>query len=135
MGKHGNQLNEESLKSLAEFAAEFLRWEKGDDSWWSPPLDEPNWLQERDYHDRKLCNIFFEPNYINNEAPILAHLALKEMEKRGYCFAYHGPDYYRNSHTYTICKSQDITEKCLALSCNENQFVALWSSIEQTGEK
>lgn len=68
-------------------------------------------------------------------APILAHLAKREMEKRGFCFTYTSPDYYRNLHTYTIRNSQDKTDKCLGLSCDENEYIALWSAIEATGEK
>ena len=102
---------EPELKSLAEFGVSFLR--------------SASYYMNYDGAEDKLLN--------NPEsASYLAHLALKEMEKRlddvWECDSWIS----KNRRVYEYTFSNDGEEY---KGWDENNFIALWSAIEQSGEK
>ena len=106
---------EESLKSLAEFGQKFI----GGESW-----------------SIKGINLDEESLFYNEDtASILAHLALKEMGKRRFDVSYMT---FLSAgtliHHYFFSERNHRTTKRQAIK-DENNFIALWSAIEQTGEK
>jgi len=67
-------------------------------------------------------------------APYFAHLAKREMEKRGFRWISiysHDPTNKANDYYYEFTRVQDEYGECF----NKNEFISLWSAIEATGEK
>jgi len=100
---------EPELKKLAEFAAEFIG-------------------VVHDDLDKSIQGFF----YNDIDAPILAHLALKEMEKRfgdvWECASWIS----KNRRVYEYKFSNHVEEYN---GWDENEYIALWSAIKATGEK
>jgi len=66
-----------------------------------------------------------------DEAPILAHLACQEMEKRGYEWEGHGS---KGIYTFNF---QKVSSKYIPMDYehDENYFIALWSAIQEALDK
>lgn len=127
---------EAELKKLAEFAAEFLGWELCPQNQWKIP-DNIEWLYYVTHkHRDELPRDFFEGH---SSAPILAHLAKREMEKRGFrwisSYGYHAHTEDEYFYEFTKWGETEEDEKTGSAFNKENNFIALWSAIEQTGEK
>ncbi len=115
------------LKELAEFAAEFLGFEK-----------ETNHEVNRDYWhkekwigeplvDRWLDDYFF---IAQKTAPILMHLGKREMEKRG--FDWIGSRNYHSrpkNHDYFYEFAETHSPKCGEGSHPDNEFIAFWMAV------
>ena len=134
----------EKLKQLAEFAFPFLGAKKINSGWQLiNSFDDvsaiyiPFRIQEQElFEDRK-------------NAPILAHLAKREMEKRGFQLEYNKfttQGYQWWIHQAEIPPDVDLMskemmeyfERCKPKwQRHENEYIALWSAIEQAvgGEK
>jgi len=65
-------------------------------------------------------------------APILAHLAKREMEKRGWAWEGLKQCGKPQEYVWHFFKNDEETSKT---AFNENYFIALWSAIEATGEE
>ena len=122
----------EQLKTLAIFAAEFLGYTKLSNypnlQWFNSKRNYPV-----DYlSDECLAEDFFD-NW--SLTPILAHLAKLEIEAKEWHW-YESYKYDRQEknkiYFFQIIKDSDRDVKFFV---NENNFIALWSAIEQTGEK
>jgi len=119
-------------KKLAEFAAGFLSWEKEDGRWMIPPFCFKVGLYLGD--DPHAKYLFDNPE----TAPILAHLAEREMEKRGFSFSQftdpenrlqdrYNCEFFPKGSTYLL-RGDGVY--------NENEYIALWSAIQgAVGEK
>ena len=108
------------LKELAEFAFKFLKLGK------APPfhttISDPNLLIDHLFH-------------VSHLAPYYAHLAKREMEKRGFDseMVY---DCQTNDWTIDFIKwDENIEINVIGKATHENEYQALWLAIEQTGEK
>jgi len=113
-------------KQLAEFAAEFLGWDKEGGRWTIPPFCLKVGLYLAD--DPHAKYLFEHPE----TAPILAHLAKREMEKRG--FWWHS-SWFSNGKVYSIFFSKLTSAKPggwreLEVE-HENEYIALWSAIQE----
>ena len=113
----------EKLKQLAEFAAKFVGFTQDDSRiWW------PNDLPVDGFDPDEVEYALFE---CVETAPILAHLAEMEMEKRKFGIVSETPT---ESWNYYYCKIyQGAYMK--AEEADENEYIALWSAIMATGEK
>ena len=114
-------------KQLAQKAAEFLKKAIESNSMKMPRKH----LQKIIYERPITVDDWFYDYEIN---PILAHLAKREMEKRGYrLFLAQGFENNRWLAQYAIAPedAHGTTEDVLK---NENEYIALWSAIiEATG--
>ena len=104
----------DELKQLAEFAFKFLGLGK------APPfhttISDPNLLVDHLFHIAWL-------------APFYVHLAKREMEKRE--FEWTGCSHTKGNYIYSIMKFNGKTTDGI----DTNEYIALWSAIEATGEK
>lgn len=125
-------------KKLAEFGAEFLGWEKGCDSFFTPSY----------LHivlDKRLSKEAYVSRFFSGlTAPILAHLGKREMEKRG--FDNNEQWFIEDQKLYSwefIHRDRKRKKKIAGkypipvsgYAQDENEYIALWSAIEASGEK
>lgn len=112
---------EPELKSLAEYAAEFFGAEVQQVIW-------------NTYKSKMIMVLVIDTQslfYNEMSSPILAHLALKEMIKRGCDWS--EQRYFQGKYESVFRFKGQLTGT--SGDKDENQFIALWSAIEQTGEK
>jgi len=112
------------LKKLAEFAAKFLG-HKRDYDHWNYKLMGHNWKPHKDF----LAEFTFSDP---RTAPLIAHLAKREMEKRGFEMEWSSRG-EENLHYYYIYKKGGLMHH--SMGEHENEYIALWSAIMETGEK
>ena len=110
-------------KQLAEFAAEFLKLERN-----NPGIDEGVWNLP---HSKLLLVV--HDSFYNDPivAPILQHLAKREMEKLGLELIQKTP---APSYPYYICRVFKRVDRKLikyADTEHENEYRAFWSALEQ----
>lgn len=121
-------------KKLAKFIPEFLGLPKSDKVKPGEHTEFPDiflWKLEIElgvYHIGPQS--FFDDAF----GPILAHLAKREIKSRGWDINYRT---YDATHDYTLEKELDDSGEKIDFvdDQNENEFIALWSAIEATGEK
>lgn len=107
---------EAELKKLAEFAAEFLKLTK---------IEGSNLYRFTNAHGADHAS--YKDFFYSLKSPILAHLAKREMEKRGYAITH-----------YSIPKEDDVYHQYIVGSetrFDTNEYIALWNAIEASGEK
>jgi len=128
------------LKKLAEFAAEFLGHRRDYDHW-NYKLMGHNWHPHKDF---LVEFTFSDPR----TAPLISHLGKREMEKRGFeirvdeinSYELDGVLLPRKTRIYIRRDNHQDSQRLdweLAefYEDDENNFIALWSAIEATGEK
>ena len=124
-------------KQLAEFAAEFLGYHKDDSSFY--------WLGELSGRDAgqglgsplAIDELVYELFESEQTAPILAYLAKREMEKRGYWWraeyedGIEPPEAQEDRYGYFFTKivSAKAHEWNNLIIWNNNEYIALWSAI------
>jgi hypothetical protein len=146
-------MTDQERKELAEFGVEFLGWkhwpeaQMGYESW-----EGPQFFGEVLEH--KLSDLFFNhvtdseglpaiqmyKTPIDNSAPILMHLAKREMEKRGFevridrynakgAFPTRSRVYIRkDSHKNSASWDWELADYC---EQKENEFIAFWSALRK----
>lgn len=113
-----------NTKKLAEFAAEFLNLLHVQDFYFFPSGSDHCFTIQ----DSQVEDYFFH----NSEyAPILAYLAKREMEKRGFDCEYNRQ---LDQHRYEFDLSLDY-DRPIARGESNSEYIALWSAIEEAVKK
>lgn len=118
-------MTEPELKSLAEFAAEFLGFKKFKTNW-----EGHGWFASAALPVSQFSECVFIDDKI---APILAHLGKREMEKREFQYKHYW-DGLNHEHLFMKPETNSIDEwdfsNKIAEGYHPNTFIALWSAIE-----
>ena len=116
-----------NIKKLAEFAPRFLLGVKYKDN------ERPIYFIHKNYFIPIVPENLFE----NLEtAPILAHLAKKELAKRKrHWYSSWKWDKHNEKGIYFFQVIKDSSDPKLIMETDENEFIALWTAIFETGEK
>ena len=117
-------MNEKEEKQLAEKAAVFLKLERN-----NPGIDEGVWNLP---HSKLLLVV--HDSFYNDPivAPILMHLAKREMEKLEFDACY--LTYMRDGkliHHWFYARRKGFTKENRQAVKDENEFHAFWSALEQ----
>jgi len=104
-------------KQLAEFAAEFLGRDKLRIALSGPAIKRKGGIDPKGFFDSEFS------------APIIAHLAKREMEKRGFdweCSRWKGGYVHHYEYKFFTEIMPETREDLM----DENEYIALWSAIE-----
>jgi hypothetical protein len=117
-------MNDQELKELAEFAAGFSDFETHD---WV------HFHKDLGRLDHSLVKIFFKHD---SSAPLLAHLARREMEKRGFTWNCYSPSKgaHPDDSKYEYEFEEDVQgEGPMKRGCkqHENEYIAMWMAIRK----
>lgn len=122
-------------KKLAEFAAEFLELPNSEKVKPGEHTEFPDIFLWKLEIELGIYHIGPKSFFDNTFGPILAHLAKREMEKREYTYEFHA--YWskrRILYSYEFMTYPNNEEMSVEIA-DENEYQALWTAIEATGEK